>query len=106
MLEPGATYEIKADGTWTDASRNCGPDGYPRGNFFQELFRGLRRSPTNQWFALMGTLDGSGDTIFLIGPHATYVPTRKGELVCFANDVPGFYWNNTGFISLSVKRRK
>jgi len=106
VLESGATYELKAAGTWTDASRDCGPDGYLRGNFFQELFRGLRRSPSNQWFALMGALDDSRDTIFLIGSQATYVPPRRGELVCFANDVPGFYWNNAGSVTLSVSRRE
>jgi hypothetical protein len=38
------------------------------------------------------------------------VPTNRwqapidGELVCFANDVPGFYWNNRDSIVVMVRR--
>jgi hypothetical protein len=54
----------------------------------------------------MGSLDGASETIFLIGSHAAYTPARSGEVVCFANDVPGFYWNNKGSITLTIDRIK
>jgi hypothetical protein len=106
IVEGGATYELSASGTWYDASIPSGPDGYSHGNFLQDLVSGLRRSPRNRWFALMGSLDGASETIFLIGSHATYTPARSGEVVCFANDVPGFYWNNKGSITLTIDRIK
>ena len=105
-VKAGAVYELSASGTWYDASTPSGPDGYLRGNFLQELVSGLRRSPRNRWFALMGALDGASNTIFLIGSHATYTAPRSGELVCFANDVPGFYWNNTGSVTVTIHRIK
>ncbi len=36
---------------------------------------------------------------------APYTAPRAGRLTCFANDVPGFYWNNRGAIRLSVALR-
>jgi hypothetical protein len=105
-VEAGATYELAATGIWYDASTPSGPDGYPRGNYFQNLVSGFRRSPCHQWFALIGTLDGSHNTQFLIGSHVTYTAPRSGEIVCYANDVPGFYWNNEGSVNLMIDRIK
>lgn len=102
FVEGGAVYELSASGTWYDASIPSGPDGYQRGNFLQDLAARLRRSPRDRWFALMGSLDGARGTIFLIGSRVTYIPPRGGELVCFANDVPGFYWNNRGSVTLTI----
>jgi len=104
LLESGASYDLIATGTWIDAGRSCGPDGYPKGNLFQDLFKCVRRSPAVQWFTLMGSVGCNRDTNFAIGSHLTYVAPRTGELVCFANDVPGFYWNNGGFVTLEVRR--
>jgi hypothetical protein len=79
------------------------PDGYEYGNFFQNAVWWLRRSPNVNWFALLGTVEPE-QAPFLIGKHAIYQARRVGELNCFANDVPGFYWNNTDAISLTVTR--
>ena len=83
-VEAGATYELAASGIWYDASTPSGPDGYPRGNYFQNLVSGFRRSPCHQWFALIGTLDGSHGTQFLIGSHVIYTALRSGD----PNDLP------------------
>jgi hypothetical protein len=104
MLEAGATYELVAAGIWIDAGLSCDPDGYARGNFIQDLFKCLRRSPRHQWFTLMGSIGCHHETIFPIGSYTTYVARKTGELVCFANDVPGFYWNNKGVIELKATR--
>jgi hypothetical protein len=54
------------------------------------------------WFALIGAIDSDSSTQFLIGTQSVSAPVRTGQLCCFANDVPGFYWNNKGAIQLIV----
>jgi hypothetical protein len=53
--------------------------------------------------ALIGCVDGDLATAFVIGSGIdAWTPPRAGTLLCFANDVPGFYWNNSGHITLTV----
>ena len=42
-FESGAVYDLKATGTWFDAGRPSGPNGYPDGNFLQNRARSLTR---------------------------------------------------------------
>jgi hypothetical protein len=65
MLRPGYSYQFSATGSWWDAVKKCGADGYPKGNFVQELARNLRRSPENDWFALVGAVNRDLSTRFL-----------------------------------------
>jgi hypothetical protein len=102
-FEPGGVYGLDATGKWYDAGRPSDPAGYPDGNFFQNLVWWLRRSPQANWLALLGTAE-PGQAPFLIGTHAVYYARAPGELICFANDVPKFYWNNSGVVSLTVTR--
>jgi hypothetical protein len=102
-LESGALYRFEATGTWYDAGRATGPEGYPDGNFFQSLACWLRRSPRSNWFALLGRTNLE-EKPFVIRSNQTYRAIHGGELVCFANDVPGFYWNNSGAVTLKVTR--
>ena len=106
MLRPGYSYQFSATGSWWDAVKKCCADGYPKGNFVQELARNLRRSPENDWFALVGAVNRDLSTRFLIGLSRVYdVPEKGGgELFCFANDVPGFYWNNFGYVTLTTRQ--
>ena len=34
------------------------------------------------------------DTLFEVGINTTFTAGATGELVCFANDALGLYWNN------------
>jgi hypothetical protein len=102
-LQAGVTYEIRADSgqTWFDAGIECGPDGYT-GRGIQRLLgwtRRLRRAP---WFALVGKV-GNGRA-FEIGTGRTISAAEGGELRCYANDTPGFRFNNRGRIEVSVTR--
>jgi hypothetical protein len=102
-LEIGSRYELVASGIWFDAGHGSGPEGYEEGTFLQNLFTWLRRAPNQNWFALIGSVDAK-EKPFLIGRHLIYECCQEGELICFANDVPGFYWNNTGSINLRICR--
>lgn len=102
-FEAGGVYALDATGKWYDAGRETEPAGYKDGNFFQNLVWWLRRSPQANWLALLGAVE-PGQAPFLIGTHAVYHARIPSELICFANDVPGFYWNNSGVVSLTVRR--
>lgn len=41
-------------------------------------------------------------TLFHVGLNATFTAQYTGELVCFANDALGLYWNNNGSINATV----
>ena len=99
ILEAGATYELTAEGRWRDASIECGPDGHDAPKL--RWLRWTRRSRPNLWFALMGTVAGKR---FLIGSKTTVTIEKTGELVCFANDAPVMYWNNSGAVTLTIRR--
>jgi len=102
-FESEAVYDLSATGKWCDAGREVGPEGYPGGNFLQNLVRWLCRSPDCNWLALLGVAQ-TGQRAFLIGAQATHEARQAGELICFANDVPGFYWNNTDAVKLTITR--
>ena len=58
--------------------------------------------PQSPAFALHGRV-GCGSA-FLIGLGAVVTLRDAGPLVLFTNDVPGFYWNNSGAISVEVNK--
>jgi hypothetical protein len=99
-VSAGQTVRFTATGTWTDWTITCGPEGYERP--MMNLARPLRRRPSAPWFALCGALDQRGDETFLIGAEAEIIFEKSGRLFVFANDVPGFYFNNKGAIDLSL----
>jgi hypothetical protein len=37
-----------------------------------------------------------------VGLNKTFTAQATGELVCFANDALGLYWNNEGMINATV----
>lgn len=101
-LEAGQTYKLIASGEWKDASIPASPAGYESKNFFQRISERLRRMRSAPWFALVGAIDREAQTQFVIGLGCTYSPPRSGELTCFANDVRGFEFNNSGAVDLQV----
>jgi hypothetical protein len=104
VLEQGRTYRFTAAGEWVDAWNRCGPDGYASNNVFLRLAEWARRDPPEPWFALIGAHAHDLSTRFAIGAGSECQPRQTGELTCFANDVPFFYWNNRGEISLTIER--
>lgn len=76
-------------------------------------FRGTRRHDDIAWFCLTGAIaNGRGECAgnpepheaFRIGTECTHVPQRSGYLYAYANDAFGFYGNNRGFVTLTVRQ--
>jgi hypothetical protein len=101
-LSAGVEYTFSATGEWADACIHCGPNGYESPNFYMRAAEKWRRAPDQKWFALIGTIDHNPPEFFLIGKSTKKKITRNGVLCCFANDVPFFYWNNSGLLKLTV----
>jgi hypothetical protein len=105
VLEAGAAYALAAEGDWTDFFIRSGPEGNPAPTWTQRLLLSRLRMPGERYFALIGAIDRDPATQFLIGRGlARWIASRSGQLTCFANDVPGFYWNNRGAVKLTVTR--
>lgn len=102
-LVKDARYLFNAQGNWLDLITPCGPDGYP-GLFYQKKLENLLRIPNRKWFLLCGAVDQDSNTAFEIGSSYLYKSDKKGRLFCFANDMPGWYWNNFGNIQVKIKR--
>lgn len=114
MLEKGATYEFSVvpGQKWKDASIECGPEGWNRGNqqlglrevgiAFMEPFK---RMPDANWFCLCGCVTDDDDYSFQIGKGPVKIKIQKsGEFMPFANDKKTHYGNNEGKIKVKVLR--
>lgn len=60
----------------------------------------LRRAPSEPWFALIATVDGTCPERLL--QDGIYLAPKSGELVCYFNDTWFSYWNNRGVASLRL----
>lgn len=99
---PEEEYEFIAVGNWTDLFSSTSANGYS--NAIMKPLENLKRAPLNNWFALMGTINKTFH--FLVGGYNKLKFDMAGKLSFYANDVPGFYWNNSNSISLFVTRLK
>lgn len=108
FVEQGVRYFFLATGKWCDMTHRCDANGYNVRylNFAKRWLRCHHDSAT--WFTLIGSIDKSTDTMFVIGDGSRinngWIAPRSGELVVFANDVMGMYWNNIGSLKLEVWR--
>jgi Uncharacterized alpha/beta hydrolase domain (DUF2235) len=104
----GEKYRFKASGTWHDASIASGPEGYESSRLFFRLTERFRRMPKARWFALICVIGHDMSTAFLAckapGDQQEVIMSADGFLNCFANDLPLFYFNNSGSVRLSVNR--
>ncbi|MFJ7793837.1 hypothetical protein [Pseudomonas sp. NPDC096950] len=105
-LEQGRRYFFRASGTWRDAWIHCDANGYNR-TFLNLAKRFLRCSTGDAcWFMLIGAIGESTDSFFVIGDGARWsegwIAPASGKLSAFANDINGFYWNNSRSIILEV----
>ena len=104
VLQKGERYRFAASGKWYDARISCGPQGYPSpGWLFRRLER-FRRFRNGNWFTLIGTIGKDLSTAFSIGAGTELDVPQDGILYCFANDLPGFYGNNSGTVELYIQR--
>ena len=113
LLEKGVAYEISSRNAqdWKDKSvRADVSTGWLERRWLGNFFQWRARSSGHPMYSLLGAVapaDGSGadpQQTFLIGRRAPFVPERDGQLVAFANDVSGYYCNNHGRVTVSVKR--
>lgn len=44
------------------------------------------------------------ETIFNVGKKTQFRATYSGQLICFANDAQTLYWNNAGYLNVTVSR--
>lgn len=103
-LEQGAVYQLTAEGEWFDAWVKSDADGYDSKGWPQQHFESALRLPTARWFCLVGAIERELDAAFQIGCSRAVAAPSSGRLFCFANDVPGFYFNNFGSLRLTIRR--
>ncbi|HEV7406522.1 MAG TPA: hypothetical protein VGO11_26460 [Chthoniobacteraceae bacterium] len=110
LLRAGEVYDFRCDSQyWKDLVAKVSPAGDAPAAYraYMTLFSCLKRCPHAPWFALIGKTTTSDDHCFLIGSGlVAFKVQQTGVLRCFANDALGFYWNNSGEVYLTVKRRR
>jgi hypothetical protein len=105
LLEAGKKYkfEVMEEIDLRDWYIKTDANGFRK--WYMWIYEKLRRVPEANWFTLIGTIDESLDKYFIIGKSREFTPTVSGELVCFVNDVNGFYFNNSGLVKLKIKNQ-
>lgn len=72
---------------------------------YMSMFSKWKRAKGQPWFALIGNIGrASTQNAFLIGKSSEHRFDEAGRLFGFANDVAGFYWNNSGSLQVVVTR--
>lgn len=67
-----------------------------------EPFRRVTGRGVN-WFTLCGCIGNNEDHAFAIGNQLkNYSPKKSGEFCAFANDLNGYYGNNSGFLKIRI----
>lgn len=99
-VKPGERYQFTAEGKWRDLFHEHDADGKLYDSL--KMATGLLRFKNKLFFTLIGSIDREED--FVVGKHLDKTFDRGGRLWFYANDVPLFYWNNTGKLILKIKR--
>ena len=104
-VRAGETLAVNVSGTWSDLTTEANADGYAS-PWNMKPFEGLRRLPKARWFALVGCVGHDLRHCQVMSDGAqTLVMPATGRLYLFANDVKGFYWNNTGALTVAIGHR-
>ncbi len=105
-LRNGQKFQFStASPAWQNNGRNTDCDGYEGGPLDV-----LRRHNDLKMMALVGEIFEQNNTnnftgtYFRIGCGRTWTATKTGYLVCFANDIIAAYNDNTGVVTLTIKR--
>jgi len=111
-FEKGKSYkiEVQNDYKWSDGSiKELDGLGWNRDDIsfgLKEipiyLSESLRRVPSADWFTLCGSIDMDEKTYFKIGNSTKYLAKNSGEFCAFANDLDGYYGNNTGKLKIKI----
>ena len=91
---------------WVDLIIPATAEGYSLAltEWYMSLAKNLKHLPGQKWMALGGAIGEVDKTAFLIGDSAQYAMETEGEIICFANDAKGFFWNNIGQMWVSIFR--
>lgn len=100
-VAPGDRLRFEATGTWWDAGYEAGPNGRDIESI--RRFRRWRRMPAADWVTLIGIVGRFGER-HRIGSTASIRFGAAGRLRLCANDVLGFYRNNSGAVSVGIYR--
>src|SRR2546430_244559 len=97
--------EVPPGQTWNDASHTVGPDGYELPKL--DKFVRWRRRRDQKWFALIGAVGKDEKRSFpVLTGIAQWTAPADGELFFYANDVRIMYGNNSGSVSVTVRRAR
>lgn len=102
----GQIYSITVIGHYGVKDANIAVDGVhgvQKPSFMQRSLAGLKRSKEQNYMRVIGSLDRETETYFALDAYETkYRAPKDGKLSFFLNDVPLFYWNNLGYVSLRI----
>jgi hypothetical protein len=102
-MKPSESPRVKARPERNSNDHRCERSWDELAQYFEPIVWAMTLAPADRpWFALCGAIPASGAGPFLIGAGAR-LRLPAGRLLCFANDVPGFYWNNFGAVILTVE---
>ncbi len=108
-LQASDEYSVSVSGeqVWYDASQeHIAPHG-SSGSFLMNLFAFLKKDCDAAWFALMAEIKGANKSYTHdLSRSSIFMAEEDGQLVLYANDARGFYWNNHGEITVTVSREK
>ena len=98
----GEEYRIWCDKGqwWVDMIIPVSANGYY--NTLANLFG--QRLKNERCMCLCGTYDENDKQAFAIGSTHKVTASQTGKLSFFANDVPGYEWNNWGTIIVNIER--
>lgn len=103
-VNAGEQYKITsaADQRWVDLFIPASPNGYGNvlANWFGQRVKGAK------CFCLCAAYNYDDNGAFAIGTDHTFIASVTGTLSFFANDVPGYDWNNWGKILVTIYRIK
>jgi len=115
FFEEGKSYKIEVlgDERWNDSGiKDLDGKGWDRKDVklglkesFIKILESRRRVTKKgvKWFTLCGTIGPDDSTAFIIGNSLKkYSANKSGEFCAFANDLNGFYGNNTGKLRVKV----
>ena len=102
LIKPGYTYKVTATGQWKLAPvcNSTGPDGE---GIYTALCWNIGGQTVDGYThsALIGTI-GHENKPFFVGKEYEFISDIEGVLYFLSNDLPGFFYDNTGFLSVTV----
>ncbi|WP_324726769.1 hypothetical protein [Pseudomonas chlororaphis] len=105
-IEAGHRYRFQVEGLWRDACDPLiGPEGVAHPGGIRERLDRAKRLPEAAWMALLVRTKGPmGKSPWrLLGRgEGVWSDLPPGRLQFCANDVLGFYWNNSGKMDVKV----